>query len=86
MYGVRLIAIFWTVWLPGWLGMAGLVAREREESEVGRRDCGKEVGVEVARAERSGRSYNIPESLSAFCSIVSFTAAKTRRILLVSVA
>ena len=30
--------------------------------------------------------YNIPESFSAFCSIVSFTAAKTSRILLVSVA
>lgn len=31
-------------------------------------------------------SYRIPESLSAFCRIVSLTAAKTRRILLVSVA
>lgn len=32
------------------------------------------------------RRYNIPESFRAFCSIVSFTAAKTSRMLEVSVA
>ena len=32
------------------------------------------------------RRYNIPESFRAFCSIVSLTAAKTSRILEVSVA
>lgn len=32
------------------------------------------------------RRYNIPESFKAFCSIVSLTAAKTSRILEVSVA
>lgn len=31
-------------------------------------------------------SYRIPESFNAFCRIVSFTAAKTRRIFDVSVA
>lgn len=34
----------------------------------------------------AGRRYNIPESFKAFCSIVSLTAAKTSRILEVSVA
>ena len=33
-----------------------------------------------------GRRYNIPESFKAFCSIVSLTAAKTSRMLDVSVA
>lgn len=32
------------------------------------------------------RDYNIPESLSAFCKMVSFTAAKTSRMFEVSVA
>jgi hypothetical protein len=32
------------------------------------------------------RRYNIPESFKAFCNIVSLTAAKTRRMLEVSVA
>jgi hypothetical protein len=32
------------------------------------------------------RYHNMPESLRAFCKIVSFTAAKTRRIFVVSVA
>lgn len=32
------------------------------------------------------RRYNIPESFKAFCSIVSLTAAKTSRMLEVSVA
>ena len=33
-----------------------------------------------------GNYYRIPESLRAFCRIVSLTAAKTRRIFVVSVA
>ena len=38
-------------------------------------------------SDRCGaRFYRIPESFRAFCSIVSFTAAKTRRMLEVSVA
>jgi hypothetical protein len=32
------------------------------------------------------RNHRMPESFSAFCSIVSFTAAKTRRMFDVSVA
>ena len=43
----------------------------------------------VAERSRMGgglRGYRTPASLRAFCRIVSFTAAKTRRILLVSVA
>lgn len=35
---------------------------------------------------RVGVCYSTPASLRAFCKIVSFTAAKTRRMLLVSVA
>jgi hypothetical protein len=35
---------------------------------------------------KAGRSYEIPESLSAFCRIVSLTAAKTSRMFLVLVA
>jgi hypothetical protein len=35
---------------------------------------------------RKGACYRIPESLSAFCRIVSLTAAKTSRIFVVSVA
>ena len=38
-------------------------------------------------SDRGGRRfYRIPESFRAFCSIVSLTAAKTRRMLEVSVA
>jgi len=33
-----------------------------------------------------GSNYRIPESLSAFCNIVSLTAAKTSRMFVVSVA
>lgn len=42
--------------------------------------------VPQSKKRRHGHGYSIPESFNAFCSIVSFTAAKTRRILLVSVA
>jgi hypothetical protein len=36
--------------------------------------------------EQDAGHYKMPESFSAFCNIVSFTAAKTRRIFDVSVA
>ena len=41
---------------------------------------------EMSRMGGGLRGYRTPASLRAFCRIVSFTAAKTRRILLVSVA
>jgi hypothetical protein len=42
-------------------------------------------GRRMASSRRRGY-YNMPESFSAFCNIVSFTAAKTSRIFDVSVA
>lgn len=43
--------------------------------------------VAPVMVENVGRQrYNIPESFRAFCNIVSLTAAKTSRILEVSVA
>jgi len=46
---------------------------------------GRRVAPETVEGWR-GRRYNIPESFRAFCSIVSLTAAKTSRMLEVSVA
>ena len=51
-------------------------------SETDTHPCKKDTQHTARRA----RGYRIPESLSAFCNIVSFTAANTSRILLVSVA
>jgi hypothetical protein len=45
---------------------------------------GRRVAPETGKL--GGRRYNIPESFKAFCSIVSLTAAKTSRMLEVSVA
>ena len=46
---------------------------------------GRRVAPETMESFFGGR-YNIPESFKAFCSIVSLTAAKTSRMLEVSVA
>lgn len=46
---------------------------------------GRRVAPETVKG-MVGRRYNIPESFRAFCSIVSLTAAKTSRMLEVSVA
>ncbi len=51
-----------------------------EESAKGDRTCSGR-----AEGQKDG-DYSIPESLSAFCNIVSFTAANTSRIFVVSVA
>ena len=48
---------------------------------------GRRVAPETVEEVMGGRGrYNIPESLRAFCNIVSLTAAKTSRMLEVSVA
>lgn len=46
----------------------------------------EKLQVEPGRGTQRRKGYRIPESLSAFCSIVSFTAANTSRIFDVSVA
>jgi hypothetical protein len=46
----------------------------------------KEQWDNKTRTAGDGRAHNIPESFSAFCNIVSLTAANTSRILVVSVA
>lgn len=49
-------------------------------------NSGRKIRVRWRRGEARRGDYRMPESLSAFCSIVSFTAAKTRRMFEVSVA
>lgn len=38
------------------------------------------------KRNKENRNYRIPESFNAFCRIVSFTAANTKRMFVVSVA
>jgi hypothetical protein len=47
---------------------------------------GRRVAPETVWKACGGQRYNMPESFRAFCSIVSLTAAKTSRMLEVSVA
>ena len=51
----------------------------------GRHPCSNPRSVKITRVMGS-LNHNIPESFSAFCNIVSFTAAKTSRMFVVSVA
>jgi len=54
----------------------------REEGERGK---GKERD-EKENEVRKNQNYRMPESFNAFCRIVSFTAANTKRMFVVSVA
>jgi len=71
---------------------AEAVVEKARKSNVRRRRMRILVGDKTSRGgigndEESARiDYRIPESRSAFCRIVSFTAANTNRMLLVSVA
>jgi len=47
---------------------------------------GKGKGTRKENEVRKNQNYRMPESFNAFCRIVSFTAANTKRMFVVSVA